>query len=349
MLKNNELLLSIIVILAITTSSSFGQVTKFVKVPHKDGLSDITVQLLLDQTSRAKLDSNETSFISEKQDHEPTPVIFWHGMGDTAFGSINIDRLALQKKFPGMKVFSIQIGNNVVEDELAGYFSNVNQQVDQACAEILKNDIIKKHASFNGVGFSQGAQFLRALVQRCPFRENGIKVKNIISLGGQHQGVFGLPKCFTSIFCDYIRSFLSHEAYDEDVQEHLVQAEYWHDPVHEDDYRKKNIFLADINNENQINETYRNNLLALENLILVQFLQDEMVVPRESSLFGFYEPYQAKEILSLEESRLYKEDRLGLRQLNESGRLKMIRIPGLHLQYKMVWFIEKIASVYLNN
>lgn len=33
------------------------------------------------------------------------------------------------------------------------------------------------------------------------------------------------------------------------MQESLVQASYWHDPLKEDEYRKKSIFLADINNE----------------------------------------------------------------------------------------------------
>ena len=30
----------------------------------------------------------------------------------------------------------------------------------------------------------------------------------------------------------------------------LVQAEYWHDPLNEDEYREKCIFLPDINQEN---------------------------------------------------------------------------------------------------
>ena len=29
----------------------------------------------------------------------------------------------------------------------------------------------------------------------------------------------------------------------------LVQAEYWHDPLNVDEYRKKSVFLADINQE----------------------------------------------------------------------------------------------------
>lgn len=278
-----------------------------------------------------------------------TPVVFWHGMGDTAYGSINVDRMALERNFPGIEVYSIQIGGSPVQDELAGYFSNVNHQVEQACQQLLQSESIRSHGSFNAVGFSQGSQFLRALIQRCPFREHNIRVKNFVSLGGQHQGVFGLPKCGSPMFCDYIRYMLTEGAYERNVQEHLVQAEYWHDPLNEDDYRKRNIFLADINNENQINQTYRNNLLQLDNLVLVLFEQDEMVVPRESSLFAFYAPNQKDRILALQDSRLYREDRLGLKTLDQDGRLKMIKVPGRHLQYKMSWFLSQIASIYLDN
>ena len=39
---------------------------------------------------------------------------------------------------------------------------------------------------YNALGFSQGGQFLRAVAQRCP---QGMK--NLITFGGQHQGVYG--------------------------------------------------------------------------------------------------------------------------------------------------------------
>lgn len=278
-----------------------------------------------------------------------TPIVFWHGMGDTAFGSINVIRLALYAKFPGITVLSIQIGNNSFEDELGGYFVNVNDQISQACDEVLNNEIIKKHGSFNAIGFSQGAQFMRGLIQRCPLRKHGIRPKNFISLGGQHQGVFGLPNCDQNLFCEHIRYLLTHAVYQRSVQEHVVQAEYWHDPKREDEYKSKSMFLADINNENHVNETYKNSLLDLNNLVLVEFMHDDMVVPRESSLFGYYEPGGTSHIMLLEDSKLYREDRLGLRRLQETGRLHQIKIPGKHLQYTISWFLEKIASVYLDN
>lgn len=311
---------------------------------YRDAL-DINVNLLEADTNRFDALESQTSHASSRN---YTPVVFWHGMGDSAFGSVNIDRLALQRRYPGMSVFSVQVGNSVLEDVLGGYFVNVNYQIEQVCNRILQCDKIKEHGSFNAVGFSQGAQFMRGLIQRCPFETHGIRVKNFISLGGQHQGVFGLPNCRLSNFCNHVREILSKAAYEEDVQKHLVQAEYWHDPDRELDYRAKSDFLADINNENNINETYRSNLIKLSNIVLVEFTEDEMVVPRESSLFGFYDGNNTS-IVPLEDSRIYREDRLGLKQINEQNRLKMIKIPGHHLQYKMSWFLTEIASVYLDN
>jgi len=270
-------------------------------------------------------------------------------MGDTAKGSVSIDALALEKRYPGIQIYSIQIGKTSVADEVASYFSNLNQQVQEACEAILANDYIKKIGHLNGVGFSQGAQFLRAVVQRCPLKRNGILFKNLISLGGQHQGVYGLPDCNSPTLCDYIRRLLTLGAYEKEVQEHLVQAQYWHDPMNEKQYKERNIFLADINNERHVNQSYKLRLSRLDNFVLVKFEGDEMVVPPESSHFEFFVPNQKKDILPLEQSPIWLEDRLGLPSLKETDRLKFISLPGNHLQYKMPWFLSEIGDRYLDN
>lgn len=90
------------------------------------------------------------------------------------------------------------------------------------------------------------------------------------------------------------------------VQEHFVQAEYWHDPIKEQDYINYSIFLADINNEKNMNYDYRKNLMQLRNFVLVMFENDSMVMPKESAWFGFYTPGQATNITKLEDSVLYQ-------------------------------------------
>ncbi|EPB77844.1 palmitoyl protein thioesterase [Ancylostoma ceylanicum] len=114
----------------------------------------------------------------------------------------------------------------------------------------------------------------------------------------------------------------------------VVQAQYWHDPLHEDEYRKKSIFLADINNERDINQEYKKNLLNLKNLLLIKFKGDNMVVPKESS-FGtkFY--------------RFPIKDRIGLRKLDETGRLHFLAVEGDHLKIDKETFIKEVIEKFL--
>lgn len=85
----------------------------------------------------------------------------------------------------------------------------------------------------------------------------------------------------------------------------MVQATYWHDPLNEKEYQVRSTYLADINNEKQINQSYIDNLQSLENFIMVKFETDTMVQPVESEWFGFYKPGQSKDIQTLQESELY--------------------------------------------
>lgn len=51
------------------------------------------------------------------------------------------------------------------------------------------------------------------------------------------------------------------------MQNFLVQATYWHDPLNEDKYVEHSSFLADINNERSINQTYIDNLKKLNKFV----------------------------------------------------------------------------------
>lgn len=58
-----------------------------------------------------------------------------------------------------------------------------------------------------------------------------------------------------------------------------------------------------------INQTYKDNLLKLQNLVLVLFEDETIVQPKESEWFGFYAPGQDKKIVSLFDSPIYKQVR----------------------------------------
>ena len=56
-----------------------------------------------------------------------------------------------------------------------------------------------------------------------------------------------------------------------------------------------------------VNPDYKARLSTLSNLVLVKFLEDTMVQPRESEWFGFYVEGQDKKVFTMNESKLYTE------------------------------------------
>ncbi|XP_077193704.1 palmitoyl-protein thioesterase 1 [Paroedura picta] len=271
---------------------------------------------------------------------EPVPLVIWHGMGDSCCNpeSMGYIKKIVEEKIPGIYVLSLQIGDSVIEDVENSFLMNVNDQVKLVCS-VLATDP-KLQGGYNAMGFSQGGQFLRAVVQRCP----SPPMFNLISVGGQHQGVYGFPRCpgESSHLCDWIRKMLDLGAYTEAVQDRLVQAQYWHDPLNEEEYRKKSLFLADINQEQGINPTYKKNLMSLKKFVMVKFLNDTMVDPPASEWFGYYRAGQAKETIPLNETSLYTEDHLGLKEMDQAGKLVYLGAEGDHLHFSKEWFFKNI-------
>jgi len=276
------------------------------------------------------------------------PVVLWHGMGDTCCNPLSMGYIKkiIEDQLPGIYVHSLMIGNNIIEDQMNGFFMNVNDQIEFAL-KVINNDT-NLSQGFNVVGFSQGGQFLRAYVERF----NKPSVYNLISVGGQHQGVFGFPNCpgDNVTICEMVRKMLNLGAYVPIVQDNLVQAEYWQDPLNEDEYIKDCVFLPDINNNLATqNATYKKNLMSVENFVMVQFLNDTMVQPKQSEWFGWYVPGQDKDVQTLQETPLYQEDWLGLKEMDQNGQLTFLATIGDHLQFTKEWFIENIVTPFLNN
>ncbi|KAL9692835.1 hypothetical protein quinque_012120 [Culex quinquefasciatus] len=236
------------------------------------------------------------------------PIVMWHGMGDTCCFPFSLGGF---KKFLeaelGVYVKSLEIGNSIVTDYKSGYLIHPNRQVEDVCNQL--NGDAQLANGYNAIGFSQGGQFLRAIAQRCPTP----RMNNLITLGGQHQGVFGLPDCpsISSKTCEYFRQLLNYAAYASWVQNYLVQATYWHDPLNELAYKESSTFLADINNERTVNETYIENLQQLNKFVMVKFTKDKI-------------------------------NRLGLQEMQKRNKLVFLECPGNHLQFTKDWFKQNI-------
>jgi palmitoyl-protein thioesterase len=276
----------------------------------------------------------------------PRPVVMWHGMGDTCCNpfSLGYVQKLIEQHIPGIYVHSLEIGSGQIEDEFNGFFMPIAEQIPYAFNQIMS--VPQLQAGFNALGFSQGGQFLRAFVQQY----NYPPVHNLITLGAQHQGVYGMPRCpgANSTLCELARKLLDVGAYVPFVQKRLVQAEYWHDAINENNYVEHNIWLPGMNNEVNQNQTYKENLMSLNAFVMVQFTEDTMVQPRSSEYFGFYAPGQDKVEVSLQQTELYQQDWLGLQQMDQSNKLHFIPCVGDHLQFSDEWFVNNIIP-FLSN
>jgi len=149
-------------------------------------------------------------------------------------------------------VHSIAIGSTVDRDVLSSYFGSVNDQVDLVCDEL--RSIPELQQGYVAVGFSQGGQFLRAVVQRC--QHLGPKMHTLVTMGSQHQGVMDVPGCWEPSFnvtpswgCRVMEHLLGLGAYVPFVQRNSIQAQYFKDPLELEVYAQRSAFLADINVE----------------------------------------------------------------------------------------------------
>jgi len=277
----------------------------------------------------------------------PRPTLLWHGMGDTCCYSFSMGAVknSIEQAIPGVYVYSIMIGSNMVEDEAYGFLGEVSNEVSEVCTQLKSDPQLQN--GFNAVGFSQGGQFLRAYVERC----NDPPVYNLITMGGQHQGVADIPECTSvnSTICSIVEDLLALGAYNSLVQELVVQAQYFHDPLEPTEYLTYNAFLPDINSDININPTYKDNLIHLNNLVLVMFSEDTVVVPKESSWFGFYEDNSVSVMIPYNQTQLYIQDRIGLKSLDVAGKLKFDSCPGNHMQFTLDWFKQHVTDPYLTN
>jgi palmitoyl-protein thioesterase len=286
---------------------------------------------------------------------KPKPLVVWHGLGDSHSSPAMLEFMSMiQELHPGLFIHSVAIKESNDEDRKAGWFGNVNEQIEVAAQQLAT--IPELADGFDAMGFSQGGQFLRAYVERY----NSPPVRNLITFGSQHMGVADLPLCKAGdVFCWMARQAARRGVYSNWAQQNLVQAQYFRDPARLPEYIAVNEFLVDINNEDPIrrNTTYARNFASLHNLVLIMWRDEKTVVPRDSSWFGSFAPPQEDangpypdhtDIIPMRLQPLYVEDWIGLRKLDETGRVHMELCEGEHMHLKTECW-KPVVKRYVGN
>ncbi|KAK2754686.1 hypothetical protein FQN54_006819 [Arachnomyces sp. PD_36] len=260
----------------------------------------------------------------------PLPLVIWHGLGDD-YGRDGIKEIAAlaEAANPGTYVHLIHIGDTPSDDRQATFLGNVTEQISTVCEQLASEPILSTAPAVNALGFSQGGQFLRGYIERC----NNPPVRNLVTFGSQHNGISSFQSCAETgdWVCKGAEALLRFGRWSSLAQSRFVPSQYFRDPEDLDNYLEHSNFLADVNNEREEkNETYRENLSSLNKFAMFMFEDDTTAVPKESAWFAEVNSTNG-EVTPLKERKLYKEDWLGLKSLDEDEKLDFKTVPGKHM------------------
>eukprot|EP00250_Pteridium_aquilinum_P031196 c43224_g1_i1 orf=95-991(+) len=264
------------------------------------------------------------------------PFVVLHGLGDQCKNPGMGRFTKLLSNYSGQEGFCIEIGDGSRDS----WFLSVTKQVESVC-ETVKS-LPELQSGYNLVGLSQGNVIGRGVIQWC---DDGPLVNNMISLGGPHAGTASIPLCGSGTFCGIADLLMELGVYTPYVQEHLGPAGYVKIPSDLKAYSKGCKFLPKLNNEleDDKNMTHKERFSSLNQLVLIMFESDKVLIPPETAWFGYYAQNNLKTILAANETDLYKEDWIGLRALDEAGKVSWLSLPGGHLHIKEADMITHIV------
>ncbi|GAA5912912.1 hypothetical protein JCM8208_002080 [Rhodotorula glutinis] len=343
-----------------------------------------------------------TISLSTSSKPSPVPIVIWHGLGDRydAPGLLSLKQdLEETPELEGVFVHIVRVGEDGAGDQRATFFGSANDHVAHVCAQLadlpqLVDPVLNPSGQFDALGFSQGGQLLRAVVERCGAVGRGVAspgatMRRLVTVGSQHVGISSLPPCPPDSGplspCKLMHlSLVRSGIYTPWAQHNIVPAQYFRDPKRIDEYLVANDFLRDINNEREGDEqvvepgtearvvgdeegaeprnaTYRKNLAALDKLVLFRFSDDMTVVPPQSAHFTLPSPNDTSTCplpplppvpgcyahpLPWSGLPLYRDDWVGLRALDERGRVERRVCKGVHMEIgDECW--DAIVSVFV--
>lgn len=308
-------------------------------------LISLALATLGDYTARLTLPNSEvqSAWGPPKNFSRPPAIVLWHGLGDN-YNSTGMRRMAqiLNQMLPDVYVHSVYLDENPQTDERRSLLGDANIEVDLVCEQL--STVAELADGFGAIGFSQGGLFLRALIERCP----NVTVSKLVTFGSPHMGVLELPLCEREDdwVCQRRNALLKRQVWNSPVQKLIVPAQYFRDLLQYANYLEHSNFLCEVNNERD--EKYDAEAKArfekLEKLVLIKFDRDKTLVPKESA--HFQEVGVRGQVVPIEQTRLYKEDLIGLRKLLKEDKVDFYTIDDDHMRFSDQFFVDVVGRYF---
>jgi palmitoyl-protein thioesterase len=255
------------------------------------------------------------------------PIVLVHGILSDDYGMAPTEIYIRKHMGEDVYIKNVQLGLGEVSS-----LTSIYHQAEYLRDAIVNDPLLKD--GFNIIAHSQGGLVARYYLQK----HNSPQVHTYISWGSPQQGVFGLPGTYDErmIWLDILEVYAYKFIYAKPLQKYIGAASYWHDTLHWEKYIAKSAFLPFLNNEKEHPdaELFKRNVCNVKNMVLVKSTNEDIVEPSASCHFEFYKKGSKSEIEKLEESEEYKNDVLGLKTLNESGRLHLLLADCTHSNFQ---------------
>ena len=202
--------------------------------------------------------------------------------------------------------------------------TSILAQSKQAC-DIINSDS-NFHGNFSIVTLSQGAVIARYIITHCPLKGT---VRKLVTIGGPLMGVSMVPKCLHGSICFALKKFAGLFCRTKWVQNNVGPAGYYFDNTQ----RGASTEFLDLINNKERDTVIKERMLQLEKMVLIKYHNDTMIYPKETAWFEMLD--ENEKVIKYNETKLYKEDLIGLKELNEKGKVEFIAWYGEHMEYTM--------------
>jgi len=259
------------------------------------------------------------------------PAVIVHGMGDAGTNpGMRSICATVGKKYPGKFTLC-----STTADGSSSIFTSMPKQLVQFTAELRSHPELAN--GFKAVGLSQGNYLLEAYIALV----NNPPVKSFVSICGPLEGE---GTCPDNIAFKLICPLWKLDPYGAS----LAFSGYWKDTANKAHYLEKSPLLANVLNERDSkNATIAENFKALEALVLIEATEDTMIEPKESAQHGFWAwGGDKKTIVPMEQSDGYKGDWIGLKSLDEAGKIHKSSFVGEHIRFNSSYW-DTVVLPYL--